>query len=309
MKITSLTILFPILILLLSFIIYSWYLGRSVYQASLTKGQWQAINDHNLSLLKEKDGEGPFKFIVLGDIQSGYKNLKKLLNPNVGGNLSFIIQTGDLVSHANEGHYALLLHELKNANLNLPFLVVPGNHDVKDGEFLFHTYFGQREYYFFWHKCLFIVMDNALGSPYSKQFQWLKKVLSENHHQAQYTFILMHREPIEWEKGEPHPSLKNYSPFFQLLQNFKVDYVFSGHHHDYQRMEWSGTTFISNGEHKKKKGLMRINIPSITLVEVDGDTIRDFRIPISQTTLNRVYGRYLDFSVAHFYCWLKKAFG
>ncbi len=308
MKMMMLILLILLLIFLLSFAAFSFYLGHSAFQKVIVAGQKEALNDLTILQMKAKDGAGPFRFVVLGDIQSGFNNLKKLLNPTIGAPPSFFIQTGDMVSHADEGHYALLLHELHNAYLDLPLLVAPGNHDVKDGEFLFHSYFGPREYYFFWHKCLFIVMDNALGFPYSKQFQWLKKVLSENHHQAQYTFIFMHREPIEWEKGEPHPSLKNYAPFFQLLQNFKIDYVFSGHHHDYQRLECSGTVFISNGEHNKTKGFMKINTPSITLVEVTAEGIGDFQIPISQSILNRVYGCYLDFSVAHFYCWLRKAF-
>jgi hypothetical protein len=42
---------------------------------------------------------------VLGDIQSGFKNLTKLLHPDVGAPPQFILQTGDLNSFAYCRHH------------------------------------------------------------------------------------------------------------------------------------------------------------------------------------------------------------
>jgi 3',5'-cyclic AMP phosphodiesterase CpdA len=186
--------------LLLAFVIHSCYLGNALHQKALAENQQLALNLRSLKYLQEHDEEGPFRFIVLGDIQSGFKNLTKLLHPDVGAPPQFILQTGDLVSHADAGHYKIVLDELEKADLQVPLLVVPGNHDVEGGEYLFHTYFGSRQYYFFWHQSLFIIMDNSLGPPYTSQIKWLKKVLREHHHKAKHTFLLMHREPMIWKK-------------------------------------------------------------------------------------------------------------
>jgi len=295
-----------ILILFLFFSIHSYYLGRFVYHIDSPGNLTVAINDKNLKKFKDRNETSAFKFLVLGDIQSSFKNLNKLAYSNAGENISFIIQTGDLFSHADEGHYSLVIHELNKYNSNLPILVVPGNHDIKEGEFLFHNYFGSRQYYFFCYKCLFIIIDNSLGPPYTTQFQWLKKTLSDNYPKAKHTFIFMHRESIEWERGKPHPALDDYAPFFRLLHTFQVDYVFSGHLHNYQRLEKSGTIFISNGLTSKMNGFMKISPNYITLVKVSADGIQDSKIPVNQSLINRFYGWYLDTSVAHFYPWLTR---
>jgi len=305
MQMIILLIFLIILILWLLFTIHSFYLGCFVYKIGSPGKSKTNNNERNLRRLQGKDENTPFKFIVLGDVQSRFKNLHELACLNGEKSISFVIQTGDLVSHADEGHYSLLLHELDKYSA-LSFLVVPGNHDIKGGKFLYDNYFGLKQYYFFFHRCLFIGMDNSFVPPYKVQFQWLKETLNENYLKAKHTFIFMHREPIEWERGEPHPVLDDYTPFFQLLKNFQVDYVFSGHLHDYQRLELNGTVFISNGLTNKRSGFIKINPSYITLIEVNADRVQDTRIPVYQSLTTRFSGWYLDTSVAHFYPWLKK---
>ncbi|MBW1854532.1 MAG: metallophosphoesterase [Deltaproteobacteria bacterium] len=297
-----------LLTLLLAFAAHSWYLGNVLHKKALAENQQLALNLASLKHLKEHDGEGPFRFIVLGDIQAGFNNLTKLVHPAVGAPPHFIIQTGDLVSHADDGHYSLVLHELEKADLRVPFLVVPGNHDVEGGEYLFHTYFGPRQYHFFWHQCLFIIMDNSLGSPYTRQVQWLKEVFRKHHHKAKHTFLLMHREPMIWKKRYFYPAFNNYLSFFLLLREFRIDYIFSGHLHDYRRAELKGTVFISNGKEGRIGGFLQSKPNFLTLVEVGENGIQDFKIPVYQSVMGRIYGWYIDTSVAHFYPWFKRIF-
>jgi len=294
--------------LLLAFTIHSCYLGNALHQKDLVEKQQLALNPGSLKYLKEHDDEGPFRFIVLGDIQSGFKNLTKLLHPAVSAPPHFILQTGDLVSHADSGHYNLVLHELEKADLRVPLLVVPGNHDVEGGEYLFHTYFGSRQYHFFWHQSLFIIMDNSLGPPYTSQIKWLKKVLREHHHKAKHTFLLMHREPMIWKKKNLFPAFNNYLQFFLLLRKYQIDYIFSGHLHEYRRTERKGTVFISNGEESRIGGFLQSKPNYLTLVEVGENGIQDFKIPVYQSVMSRIYSWYIDTSVAHFYPWFKRIF-
>jgi hypothetical protein len=67
--------------LLLAFIIHSCYLGNALHQKALAKNQQLALNPRSLKYLKEHDKEGPFRFVVLGDIQSGFKILPNCCIP------------------------------------------------------------------------------------------------------------------------------------------------------------------------------------------------------------------------------------
>ena len=78
-------------------------------------------------------GEGPFKFGVLGDTQKGQASLARVLEVLKKEDVDFIIHTGDLVSKNDEGHYRLAALTFHRAELWMPCLVVPGNHDIKGG--------------------------------------------------------------------------------------------------------------------------------------------------------------------------------
>ncbi|MCX5895897.1 MAG: metallophosphoesterase [Proteobacteria bacterium] len=281
-------------------IIVSYYLGQYVYSLK-SLGSIPFINNAaNIGWIQKQPEQESFSFLVIGDIQSGHLNLSRQILAPAKNTCAFAVQTGDLVSHADSGHYALALYELKKSSLDIPLFVIPGNHDVKGNPGLFETYFRLKQFFFTWSNCLFIFFDNALGAPYDRLFAWLEEILEKYQGKVRRTFIFIHRPPIDWEHGEPRPEMKNYSRFFELQKQFRIDYVFSGHLHDYRELELNGTTYISNGLESDQKGRAS-NESFVTTVHVLPDTVITKQVTITPSFTDTVLGRITDSLVAHVY--------
>jgi len=224
---------------------------------------------------------------------------------NPPGDCAFAVQTGDLVSHADQGHYALALYELKNADLQMPLFVVPGNHDIKGNPGLFTAYFKLRQFYFVWSSSLFIFLDNSAGAPYDRLFQFLEETLKEHQGKVRWTFLFIHRPPIDWEHGAPRPESKNYYRFFAIQKAYKIDCVFSGHLHDYREIELDGTRYISNGLESDQKG-RTANESYYTVVTVSPEKVITEKIRLNATALEALKGIALDSLVAHAYPFLAR---
>jgi hypothetical protein len=302
----SLCVLAVAMTAVLLFFAVSYYLGNRVYAAEEFAAVPFINNSDNITWLQEQPAASSFSFLVLGDIQAGYRNLGRLLMP-VSGQYAFAVQTGDLLSHADQGHYCLALHELKKSDLVSPLFVVPGNHDVKGNPGLFDIYFKLKQFFFLWSGCLFIFLDNSLGAPYDRLFQFLEETLKEHQGTVRGTFIFIHRPPIDWEHGEPRPELKNYSRFFEIQKLYKIDCVFSGHLHDYRVHELDGTRYISNGLESDQKGRTS-NESYYTVVKVSPQAISTEKVRMQNSSFEAFKSTALDCMVAHIYPILKRIF-
>jgi hypothetical protein len=110
----------------------------------------------------------------------------------------------------------------------------------------------------------------------------------------------MHRGPVECGEKKPHPPKTDFTSFFDIQKRFHIDYVFSGHVHDYCRNEVDGTTFIANGA-KSTLESFTVMPNYLTLVEVTPERISDRKITIQASFFEHIYGRVLDNMVAHIY--------
>jgi predicted phosphodiesterase len=284
---------------------FAWYLGRYVYAPQELASIPFINNSDNIQWLQEQPPAESYSFLVMGDIQAGYRNISSLLK-TPSENCAFAVQTGDLVSHADQGHYALTLCELKNADLQMPLFVVPGNHDVKGNSGLFDSYFRLKQFYFVWSDCLFIFLDNSLGAPYDKLFHYLEDTLKDHRGKVRRTFVFLHRPPIDWEHGEPRPESKNYSRFFAIQKAYKIDCVFSGHLHDYRELDLDGTHYISNGLESDQKGRTS-NESYYTVVTVSPEKVITKKVRLNASSREALKGIALDCLVAHLYPVLQKA--
>jgi 3',5'-cyclic AMP phosphodiesterase CpdA len=196
----------------------------------------------------QKGSEGQWKFLVLGDVQEGFSNLHGLLKKAIDGDCRLIIQTGDLVSTADEAHYRLNLIELKRAVRGLPVIIAPGNHDIrKNGRKLFERFIGARYQSFVLDSSYFIILDNALNPPNKKQILWLKKTL-EASSEMTHIFVFLHRPIISWPGGPSERLTKKHAEVLQLLRQYPVDAVFTGHWHGYHSEQRDGIRFVVNGQ-------------------------------------------------------------
>jgi len=244
---------------------------------------------------------GGFSFAVVGDIQREVKKLPPLMaSLRKGPAVSFIIQTGDAVAHADSAHYRLFLNELAQCKLSVPLFVVPGNHDAKnDHENLFDTYFGSRKFWFEYGNALFVVADTARGGWDDEKSDWLRKVLESRKAGILHVFLFMHQLPISSDGVEGHFIDQIDIRLSRMIENYGVDYVFSGHWHEYRRKEWRGTTFIVNGEdddfdtHKEGAPFC------YNLIRVGEHMIEDQRVELQPGYSILIFSDLQDILIAH----------
>jgi predicted phosphodiesterase len=236
---------------LLVLILAGFWMGyRAAQQAEMMRSHPFINNDRCLEKMRAlPEPGGGFAFAVVGDIQREINKLSVILDSlKKGPPVDFIIQTGDAAAHADSGHYRLFLNELAKCSLEVPFFVVPGNHDVKsDHENLFGTYFGAREFWFEYGNALFIVADTTSGGWDDGKSDWLRTVLESRRAGNRHAFLFMHQLPMERGRHEALIECTD-GRLRKLIEAYNVDYVFSGHRHEYSREKWHATTFILNGE-------------------------------------------------------------
>lgn len=191
-----------------------------------------------------------FTFAVIGD-RAGRpvpgvfeRNLYEILKRKP----DFIIQLGDILIEGTEREYEYVEKLLRN--VNIPFYIVPGNHDLyKDpkGE-RFQKFTGRPLYYYFdYENARFIILNNSSGVLGKIQLEWLINVLKETH--KKYKFVFMHQPVISpglfflFHKADPLES----KILMKLFEEYHVDYVFSGHIHMCYRKEINGVVYIISG--------------------------------------------------------------
>lgn len=228
------------------------WMGYRVNQrAEMMKSYPYINNDRCLEQVRTlPEPRGGFSFAVIGDIQREISKLPLIMDAlGKGPPVSFIIQTGDAVAHADAAHYRLFLNELAQCKLRVPLFVVPGNHDVNnDHENLFDTYFGSRKFWFEYGKALFVVIDTARGGWDDEKSDWLRNVLESRNAGISRVFLFMHQLPIDSKGAEGHFIDQIDIRLRRMIEDYGVDYVFSGHWHEYRQKEWRETIFIVNGE-------------------------------------------------------------
>jgi 3',5'-cyclic AMP phosphodiesterase CpdA len=163
---------------------------------------------------------------------------------------SLAIIEGDIVPQDREDRYRFFFRQLAIVRGNLPLYFAPGNHDLYDKSNNysledFHTYCGPDFYWFSWGNSAFVVLNDAQSTIGEDQFRWLEGILLQLKGRFNHIFVFMHAPPFDPRKG------KNYSlqapiakRFMQLMERFRVDYVFSGHIHCYSREVINGVTYV-----------------------------------------------------------------
>ncbi|OGS12735.1 MAG: hypothetical protein A2234_00390 [Elusimicrobia bacterium RIFOXYA2_FULL_58_8] len=199
-----------------------------------------------------------FSFLAFGDSGSGSEEQLQVAARMDQFRTDFVLHTGDLVESGLDTDadgqyftpYAALL-------ARTPFFIALGNHDygrdfnnaagkgfLKANFTPFHsvplTGLPPHYYYFDVGNARFLVLDsNAFFGaqfapplePGSKQYKWLEAVLSKT--DRTWKFIVMHHPLYSTGKHEVlEAQLNALEPLFL---KYKVDLVFQGHNHNYER--------------------------------------------------------------------------
>ena len=204
--------------------------------------------------------QGPYKVAVLGDLQKGLTNGRNLVEEVRKAGASLTLQTGDLVSENDDGHYRLAARVLRN--LPGSFLAVPGNHDLKGTPERFLKAFGALEFDLQAGPVAFVGVNNAFGEP-------IDIPRLEARTAGKEAVVLLFHVP-------------NFEPAFVewLEKSPRVKYVFCGHRHEYAESIIGSTTVIVNGIGGDYDSWQLGQKACAVLLEVDGTSIRHTTITL-----------------------------
>lgn len=164
-------------------------------------------------------------------------------------NYSFIMYLGDFVMDRSRTNYYWMLWKIKPELQNLPFYMIPGNHDVvKSGntdKAFYRSVMGSEYYWFGYGDVLFIGTDSSGEYVDDEQFAWLEETLSKIRPLFKQCVIFGHRPPAN-PSNDP-ATFKNHKmgqksadKFESILRKYKVDLMIFGHVHYYSKDTFAG---------------------------------------------------------------------
>ena len=205
---------------------------------------------------------GRFSFVVLGDTRSGDNIYKKIVSLAMERKPDFIVNTGDMiVKPGNKDQWANFWEMSKP--ITVPYFLTVGNHDAHPKVLLSEKTYkqevdlpGNELYYsFVAGNSRFIVLDSCLDDEEKKitgeQFKWLEAVLLNS--TQKHKFIFLHH-PLYTDLGKGHHAHDSIDKYPEsrdrleaLMAKYKVDAVFAGHEHYYERRTVDGIIHIITG--------------------------------------------------------------
>jgi 3',5'-cyclic AMP phosphodiesterase CpdA len=248
--------------------------------------------------------QGKFTFVVLGDNRSGDDTYRKIVSLAMERKPDFIINTGDMITKpGNKNEWANFWALSKP--VTVPYFLTVGNHDanpkVPFSEKTFKAQVdlpGNELYYsFVAGNSLFIVLDSYMDDQEKRitgeQFKWLETVLANS--AQKHKFVFLHH-PLYTDLGKghhAHDSLDRYPESRDRLESLfasrKVDAVFAGHEHYYQRRMVDGIVHVITGgggapmyDREEDGGFFHV-----VRVTVDGETVSGEVIDINGKVRDR----------------------
>ncbi len=206
--------------------------------------------------------QGRFSFIVFGDNRSGDETYRKIVRMAMDRRPDFIVNTGDMIETPGKRQDWTKFWELSSP-ITAPYFLTVGNHDVhpkvprSDKVYKEEVDQPGNEFYYSFvaGNSLFIVLDSYLRNEEKKitgeQLKWLEALLAGLTQKHKFVFV---HHPLYTDLGKghhSHDSLDKYPETRDALQalfaKYKVDAVFAGHEHYYQRQSVDNVLYIIAG--------------------------------------------------------------
>jgi len=206
--------------------------------------------------------QGKFSFIVIGDNRTGDDIYKKVISAIMERKPDFVVNTGDMIATPGDKEQWANFWAMSKP-VTVPYFLAVGNHDAHPKvPFSEKTYKeqvdlpGNELYYSFTAgNTLFVVLDSFIDDQEKKitgeQYAWLEAVLLKS--DKKHKFVFLHH-PLYTETGKGHhagDSLDKYPKdrdrVEALFAKAKVDAVFAGHEHFYQRKSVDNIVHVITG--------------------------------------------------------------
>ncbi|MEW5946997.1 MAG: metallophosphoesterase family protein [bacterium] len=224
---------------------------ETLYHYKVTTGDVSGIGTFRTAIKRET----PFSFAVWGDNRTDFMTHTQVAMAIAGANPDIAVNVGDVVTDGNK--YEQWGREyfipIRSFARNVPTYIAIGNHERNaEWYYKFVSQPGNEAWYSFdYGNAHFTVFDsNRDYTPGSEQYRWLVKDLgSENARNAAWRFVFKHHPEYSegWDKPgyEGEPLMRRF--IMPLYGKNKVDVVFSGHTHDYERGLKDGVYHVITG--------------------------------------------------------------
>lgn len=225
-----------------------------------------ALPQDTTPIFQKFDVSYPFTFIVYGDSRepAGYEK-DLLISRIIYERPSFVLHTGDMVLFSEKHQWRIFdLLDGRIMEDDIPIYPALGNHEYAkrqnehnkessplDLYFERFSYLRGRGWYsFIYGNSLFLILDTNTEYFYtSPQYKWLIDSLRSA--SSKFIFVAFHHPPYTKNIYKSNRRAERFlSDLFEdyKKKNFhKVDIVFSGHTHNYERYNYNGITYIVTG--------------------------------------------------------------
>jgi 3',5'-cyclic AMP phosphodiesterase CpdA len=206
--------------------------------------------------------QGKFSFVVIGDNRSGIDTYKKIVSMIMERKPDFVVNTGDMITTPGSKQDWAKFWEMSKP-ITVPYFLTVGNHDAHPKVPLSEKTYknevdlpGNELYYsFVAGNSLFIILDSYLDDQEKKitgvQLKWLEEILAAS--RQKHKFVFLHH-PLYTDLGKghhAHDSIDKYPDSRDRLEALfaksRVDAVFAGHEHYYERRTVDGIIHIITG--------------------------------------------------------------
>ena len=192
-----------------------------------------------------------FDFAILGDrtgnaVPGVYEQITKEI---AARRPQFVINVGDTIQGLDDATAVSqwdAVRPLWKSFGRIPFYLVPGNHDIWSpaSERIWREQTGHAPHYSFDFQGAHVtVLDNSRADGLgADQLAYLEADLTA-HPASRPKFVMFHRPfwllPVKFQNGS--------FPLHQLARKYGVNYVISGHAHQFDRSEYQGVQYVMVG--------------------------------------------------------------
>ena len=247
--------------------------------------------------------EDPYCFAVVGDTQAGHETHRLIVDRILSMAPDLVLHTGDLVADGTiEENWVTFFNIEHDLLQNLPVYPTLGNHEMQSSLYFdqFHLPGNERWYTFDYGNTRFIALEIDKASAYdpsSEQYGWLEAALAGN--TQTWLVVYFHIPPYTGSRedaGDVPTVRENLSPLFV---RHGVDLVFNGHHHNYQRFQIDGVSYVITGggggsmhaissvesglvAYSQQHNFVYVSVAGdalfVTVLSPDGETLDEFRL-------------------------------
>lgn len=184
---------------------------------------------------------------LIGAKQHPEVNIKKALREEIKVGLDFVLITGDLVHEGEEEDYKALSNLLKSELGEVPFILLPGNHDRREAyrSVCCHDWTENSiDSVFDINGLKIITLDTGRtvnGEITENQIQWLSDVLKQP---SERGFLLALHHPLI-EKQDGLDSALYPDNFVKLIENSHIVGIFCGHTHHNYMAQFAGKPYFT----------------------------------------------------------------